>query len=118
MTTFPIRIEETMMISTRIGVALAFIAGTTVALAAERTISQKGKVFSETVVEIKKGETLVFLNDDNVAHNVLSTTPGNQFNLGLIGPGHSTPVTFEKSGDMQIICAMHPSMKMSLKVTD
>jgi plastocyanin len=110
--------KETTMKSMKIALALSFIAGTTVALAAERTISQKGKVFSETSVEIKKGDTLVFLNDDNVAHNILSTTPGNVFNLGLIGPGHSTPVTFDKSGDMQIICAMHPSMKMSLKVTD
>jgi plastocyanin len=106
--------KETTMKSMKIALALSFIAGTTVALAAERTISQKGKVFSETSVEIKKGDTLVFLNDDNI----LSTTPGNVFNLGLIGPGHSTPVTFDKSGDMQIICAMHPSMKMSLKVTD
>jgi plastocyanin len=111
-------IEEMTMKSMKIAAALAFLAGTTVALAAERTISQKGKVFSETAVEIKKGDTLVFLNDDSIAHNVLSTTPGNVFNLGLIGPGHSTPVTFEKSGDMQIICAIHPSMKMSLKVTD
>jgi plastocyanin len=118
MTTFPILREETTMISMKIAAALAFIAGTTVALAAERTITQKGKMFSESAVEIKKGETLVFLNDDNVAHNVLSTTPGQVFNLGSIGPGNSTPVTFEKSGDMMIICAIHPSMKMSLKVRD
>ena len=106
------------MKSMRIAAVLAFVAGSSVGLAAERTISQKGKVFSESAVEIKKGETLVFLNDDNVPHNVLSTTPGHIFNLGLIGPGHSTPVTFDQSGDIQIICAMHPSMKMSLKVTD
>jgi plastocyanin len=88
------------------------------ALAAERTISQKGKVFSESAVEIKKGDTLVFLNDDNVVHNVLSTTPGNVFNLGSIGPGHSTPVTFDKSGELQVLCAIHPSMKMSVKIRD
>jgi len=106
------------MKSMKLAAVLAFVAGSTVGLAAERTISQKGKVFSESVVELKKGETLVFLNDDNVPHNVLSTTPGHAFNLGLIGPGHSTPVTFDKSGEIQVICAMHPSMKMSLKVAD
>jgi len=112
--------EEITMKSTTIAAVLAFVAGSTVGglAAAERTITQKGKVFSESELEIKKGETLVFLNDDSVPHNVLSTTPGNVFNLGLIGPGHSTPVTFEKTGDIKIICAMHPSMKMSLKVTD
>jgi plastocyanin len=106
------------MKSLKVGLALAFIAGASVALAAERTISQKGKVFSESALEIKKGDTLVFLNDDNVVHNVLSTTPGNVFNLGSIGPGHSTPVTFDKAGNLQILCAIHPSMKMSVKVTD
>ena len=108
------------MKSMKVAAALAFIAGSTVGgmAAAERTISQKGKVFSETELEIRRGDTLVFVNDDTVPHNVLSTTPGNVFNLGLITPGHSTPVTFEKAGDIKIICAMHPSMKMSLKVTD
>jgi plastocyanin len=106
------------MKSLKVGLALAFIAGASVALAAERTISQKGKVFSESAVEIKKGDTLVFLNDDNVVHNVLSTTPGNVFNLGSIGPGHSTQVTFDKAGSLQILCAIHPSMKMSVKVTE
>ena len=106
------------MKSLKVGLALSFIAGASVALAAERTISQKGKVFSESALEIKKGDTLVFLNDDNVVHNVLSTTPGNVFNLGSIAPGHSTPVTFDKAGNLQILCAIHPSMKMSVKVTE
>jgi len=106
------------MTSTKIMVAVAFVAGTTVALAAERTIGQKGKVFSDPEVSLKKGDTLVFLNDDNIAHNVLSTTPGHQFNMGLIGPGHATPVTFDKAGDIQIFCAMHPTMKMVVKVAD
>jgi plastocyanin len=106
------------MKSLKIGIALSFIAGAGVALAAERTISQKGKVFSESALEIKKGDTLVFLNDDNVIHNVLSTTPGNVFNLGSIAPGHSTPVTFDKAGELQVLCAIHPSMKMSVKVRD
>src|SRR5262245_15556266 len=106
------------MKSLKLALAASFIAGTTVALAAERTISQKGKLFSETAVALKKGDTLVFLNDDNVVHNVLSTTPGNVFNLGTIAPGHSTPVTFDKAGDVQIICAIHPSMKMAVKVAE
>lgn len=106
------------MKSMRMIVAFAFIAGTTVAFAAERTIGQKGKVFSEAEVALKKGETLVFVNDDNIPHNVLSTTPGHQFNMGLIGPGNATPVTFDKAGNIQIFCAMHPTMKMVVKVTD
>ncbi len=56
----------------------AFVAGIATGFAADRSIRQKGKVFSETEVSLKKGETLIFVNDDNIAHNVLSTTPGQQ----------------------------------------
>jgi plastocyanin len=98
--------------------AVAFLAGISAAYAADRTIGQKGKVFSEKEVTVKKGETLVFVNDDNIAHNVLSTTPAHKFNLGLIQPGHSTPVTFKTAGDLNILCAIHPTMKMVVKVTE
>jgi plastocyanin len=96
----------------------AFIAGISTAFATERSIRQKGKVFSETEVSLKKGESLVFVNDDNIAHNVLSTTAGNKFNLGLIQPGHSTPVQFNNPGTVGILCAIHPTMKMTVKVSE
>jgi plastocyanin len=53
--------------------AAAFLSGTVVAFAAEKTVTQKGKVFSETEIAIKVGDTITFVNDDNVFHNVLST---------------------------------------------
>jgi plastocyanin len=98
----------------------AFLVGAAVAsaLAAEHTISQKGKVFSAAELAVKKGDTVVFLNDDNITHNVLSITPGNDFNLGAIGPGRSTPVTFTRAAVVDIICAIHPSMKMQVKVAE
>ncbi len=102
----------------KVAVAIAFAAGGSLALAAEKSIHQKGKVFSETEVTIKKGNTLVFVNDDNIAHNVMSSTTGHTFNLGSQAPGKSTPVTFDKSGDIRVICAIHPAMKMLVKVTD
>jgi plastocyanin len=99
--------------------AVAFVAGAVVAAAAaEQTISQKGKVFSPPNVTIKKGDTLVFSNDDNVAHNIYSVSANNEFNLGSQAPGNSTPITFDKSGDIDIVCAIHPVMKMKVKVTD
>ena len=98
--------------------AAAFLSGTVVAFAAEKTVTQKGKVFSETEIAIKVGDTITFVNDDNVFHNVLSTHSENKFNLGSLKPGSSTPVTFKAAGDVQILCAMHPSMKMLVKVAN
>jgi plastocyanin len=87
------------------------------AAAAERPIMQKGRVFSETDVTVKKGDALLFVNDDSVTHNIMSTNAGNEFNLGSMAPGVSTPVTFNDEGQIMVICAIHPRMKMTVKVT-
>src|SRR5215210_7102126 len=99
--------------------ALVPVAGlSAVACAADHTIRQKGRLFSSESITIKKGDTLTFLNDDNVPHNIASTSKGNEFNLGSQAPGATTPVTFKEAGDSQVICAIHPRMKMMVKVTD
>jgi plastocyanin len=88
------------------------------ALAANLTISQKGRAFSSETVTLKKGGTLTFMNDDSIPHNIMSATKGSEFNLGSQAPGMSTDVTFKEAGDVQVICAIHPRMKMMVKVTD
>jgi plastocyanin len=99
-------------------VALGMITGCVTAFAAERSITQKGKMFSETVLTINKGDTLIFVNDDNITHNIFSTSTGNAFNIGAQAPGASTPVKFANAGDVSILCAIHPRMQMAVKVTN
>jgi plastocyanin len=86
--------------------------------AADHVVTQKGRLFSIEAITVKKGEAVTFFNDDTVPHNVMSSTQGNEFNLGSQSPGTSTPVTFSQAGDVNVICAIHPRMKMSVKVTD
>jgi plastocyanin len=94
----------------------AFLMGNIVALAAAKTILQKGKVFSETEVVIAKGDTITFVNNDTVTHNVMSKSPGNEFNIGAQSPGTSAPVTFDAIGTATIICAIHPQMRMNVQI--
>ena len=97
---------------------LGLIGGTFAASAAtERPIMQKGRAFSEADVTVKKGDALLFVNDDTVTHNIMSTSAGNEFNLGSMAPGVSTPVTFNDEGQIMVICAIHPRMKMTVNVT-
>jgi plastocyanin len=88
------------------------------AFAATQFIHQKGRMFSSESVAIKKGGMLTFMNDDNVPHNIYSTTKGNEFNLGSQSPGTSTDVTFNEAGEVQVMCAIHPRMTMTIKVVD
>jgi plastocyanin len=98
---------------------LVILSGLSVgALAANQVVHQQGRLFSVETISIKKGEALTFLNDDTVPHNILSTAKGNEFNLGSQPPGTSTDITFKEAGDVQVICAIHPRMKMMVKVTD
>ena len=88
------------------------------ALAANQMVHQQGRVFGPDSVTVKKGDALTFVNDDTIPHNLMSASKGNEFNLGSQGPGMSTDVTFKEAGDVQVICAIHPRMKMMVKVTD
>jgi plastocyanin len=88
------------------------------ALAATQVIHQQGRAFSAENLTVKKGEALTFLNDDSVPHNIMSNSKCNEFNLGSQSPGTSVDVTFKEVGDVQVICAIHPRMKMLVKVED
>jgi plastocyanin len=103
-----------------IPVALAILAGLSMGAlaAAKQEIHQKGRVFSSESVTLKKGEALTFVNDDTIPHNIMSASKGNEFNLGSQAPGAATDVTFKEAGDVQVICAIHPRMKMMVKVSD
>jgi len=88
------------------------------ALAANEVIHQQGRAFSSESVTVKRGEALTFLNDDSVPHNIMSASKGNEFNLGSQAPGSSTDVSFNEVGDVAVICAIHPRMKMTVRVVD
>jgi len=46
--------------------------------AADHQVTQKGRLFSVESITIKKGDTITFLNDDSVPHNIMSTSAGNE----------------------------------------
>jgi plastocyanin len=108
-----------MIMRMRSLLSLAIVGGlSTGAFAATQVIHQQGRVFSSESLTVKKGEALTFLDDDSVPHNIMSASKGNEFNLGSQAPGSSTDVTFKETGDVAVICAIHPRMKMTVKVLE
>ncbi len=99
-------------------VVLALLAGAPV-YAAEVVVSQKDKQFSTESLTIKAGDTVVFQNDDDTSHNVFSSTEGNKFNLGIQkkdGDTKKVTHTFDAPGEVEIRCAIHPKMKLNIKI--
>lgn len=95
-------------------VALVMIAGA--AQAAEITITQRGKKFMPDEVTIRVGDTIRFVNDDNVTHNVHSMTTGHEFDFGGQKVGVTTNHTFTEPGVVKVQCAIHPKMKLVVTV--
>ena len=77
------------------------------------TVSEKGKKFSPSgVMEIGVGDTVKFVNDDDVDHNVMIKKMS--FNSDQQKPGASNDVTFDASGKYKVRCAIHPKMKLTI----
>ena len=93
-------------------------AGAALGAVSHATVSQKGRMFSIDRIEIRRGESVTFLNDDTVPHNIVSRSPGNEFDLGSQPTGAATDVTFAVAGEARVICAIHPRMKLTVKVAD
>jgi len=79
-------------------------------------ITEKDLKFSTPIKVIHPGDKVVFLNQDNVAHNIISLTNEFKFDLGVLQAGESKAVTFKEKGVADIQCTIHPGMKMTLFV--
>lgn len=85
--------------------------------ATEYAASQKDKKFNPEKLKIKVGDSVNFVNDDNVPHNVYSESPTNHFELGMYRKGQERKVLFDKPGTVEVECLIHPGMKMTVEVT-
>jgi plastocyanin len=84
--------------------------------AAEARITQKNRTYSPSDVTVRVGDTLVFTNDDVVKHNVHSPTDGFAFDLDVQRPGESSQVRVKKRGAFDVLCHIHPKMKLRVRV--
>ena len=86
------------------------------AYAADHVVAQKDKQFSVRTLKIKVGDSVTFRNDDPYFHNIFSLSSARTFDLGSFPKGESRSVTFDKAGTVDVECAIHPQMKMTIEV--
>ena len=97
--------------------AAALVSLSVPAAAAEHEVKQKGNTFSTSNVKIKVGDAVSFKNEDPHFHNVFSLSDAQSFDLGSYAQGQAKAVTFKKEGKVEVECAIHPAMKMTVDVT-
>ena len=73
------------------------------------SMDQKGMKFIPHILLVTQGDTVKFLNHDNVAHNVYS--PDNEgYNLGTFKQNEVRTQVFAKAGVYSQLCSIHPEM--------
>lgn len=96
--------------------AAAALLAATQASAAEQVVAQKGKAFSVKKLKIKVGDSVKFVNEDAFSHNVFSLSAAKSFDLGSYPQGGAKSVTFDKAGTIEVECAIHPDMTLTIEV--
>ena len=72
------------------------------------SVAIKSPSFTPDIVEISKGTTVIWTNDDGVRHTVTSVSGA--FDSGNIEPGKTYSYTFNQAGPFEYSCVNHPSM--------
>ncbi len=85
-------------------------------MAEDHVVGQLDKTFSVQHLSIKVGDTVKFTNNDPFFHNVFSLSPAATFDLGSYAQGKFESIEFSEPGIVEVECAIHPSMTMTLEV--
>ena len=86
------------------------------AYAGSFNVGQKHKQFTKKKLVIKTGDTVRFTNEDPFFHNVFSLSAIKTFDLGSYPKGEYRDVTFDTAGKVEVECAIHPHMRMTIVV--
>ena len=78
-------------------------------------MDQHGKVFIPYALPVVQGTVVEFHNSDNLQHNVFGVG-ADKFNLGTYTQGMARSYTFNKLGEVAILCNVHPEMEAYILV--
>ena len=98
-----------------LGSAPGMMAGT--AQASEEQVIISDFAFSPETLTIKVGDTVEFVNKDEIPHT--GTREGKDaFDTEALNQGQSKKVTFSKPGEYTYNCSIHPSMSGKIIVKE
>lgn len=99
---------------------LAGLAGAAVASTATKTlVSQRGRTFLPGALSIHQGDTVEVVNDDgDLMHHAYVDDPEFSFDSGDQEPGAKADIVFTKAGTFNVLCGIHPKMKLVVTVRE
>lgn len=85
--------------------------------AATHTVDQRNTTFSVPRLKARVGDTVTFNNHDAYVHNIFSLSETQSFDLGTFRGGEQRHLKLTQPGLVEVECAVHPQMKMTIEVT-
>jgi plastocyanin len=80
-------------------------------------VTQIKQSFDPGTLAIAAGESVDFINADDVNHSLKLVPPtGDTVDFGVDKPGDTTRIAFAAPGQYTVICAIHPKMKLHVTV--
>jgi plastocyanin len=111
--------KPTSIVRTGLLLAGLFILGSAAgfAMAAEfHQISQIKRDFTLREVEIHRGDSLRFINEDAFLHQIYISSPSLTFDSAEQPPGQTIDVQFSAPGTYVVLCHIHPKMHLTVQV--
>ncbi len=83
----------------------------------QNLVSQKGRIFQPSEITIQRGEAIQIINDDaDLLHHAYIDSDKISFDSGDQKPGSKTNITFPITGTFNVLCGIHPKMKLVVHV--
>ena len=77
-------------------------------------VAMRDFAFTPGNLQVPVGATVTFTNDDAAPHT--ATAQDGSWDTGLLNKGESKAITFDKAGDFEYYCTVHPAMIARLTV--
>jgi plastocyanin len=81
-------------------------------------VEMKDIAFQPATIRVRTGETVTWVNQDSVQHDVVNVKEGEQPKSELFNEGQTYEWTPTEAGTVQYVCSVHPNMKGTVEITD
>ncbi len=74
-------------------------------------VTIRGMAFHPAVLEVARGDTVVWVNQDIVPHTATATP---EWDTGVLAQGKRGLIVSRQPGELRYICTLHPTMQGTL----
>lgn len=80
-------------------------------------VSQRGREFRPGLLNVKPGDVVRIVNDDgDLSHHAYVASERFSYDSGDQAPGASADIAFTVAGTFNVLCGIHPKMRLVVNV--